>query len=79
MELPKRKTNRLNDYDYTKVGYYFVTICIENKIERFIRNEKSLKNIRDYIINNPINWSIDIENVRINREIDSYYERLYVK
>jgi len=25
--LPKRKTIRLKDYDYTQDGYYFVTIC----------------------------------------------------
>ena len=27
-ELPKRKKNRLTDYDYSEAGYYFVTICV---------------------------------------------------
>lgn len=27
MELPVRKANRLNDYDYSRPGYYFITIC----------------------------------------------------
>ena len=31
LELPKRKKNRIQDFDYGKVGAYFVTICIENR------------------------------------------------
>ena len=31
MELPKRKPNRLKDYDYSQNGGYFVTICTCNK------------------------------------------------
>ena len=31
MELPKRKQNRLDDYDYSTAGKYFVTICTKNK------------------------------------------------
>lgn len=27
MELPKRKPNRLEDYNYSADGYYFITIC----------------------------------------------------
>lgn len=30
-ELPKRKPNRLKDYDYSKNGMYFITICTDNK------------------------------------------------
>ena len=33
-----------------------------NYYDRIIRNEKSLQKIRDYIINNPFNWQLDIEN-----------------
>ena len=29
--LPKRKKLRLNYYDYSKAGYYFVTICKDNR------------------------------------------------
>ncbi len=28
---PKRKNNRLRDYDYNQVGAYFITICTENR------------------------------------------------
>ncbi len=31
MELPKRKRNRLREYDYSQMGVYFVTICAHNK------------------------------------------------
>ena len=31
MELPKRKSNRLPNYDYSTPGAYFITICVEGK------------------------------------------------
>ena len=31
MELPKRKSTRLKNYDYSSGGYYFITICTHNK------------------------------------------------
>ncbi|MDD3536376.1 MAG: hypothetical protein PHC50_09565 [Candidatus Cloacimonetes bacterium] len=31
MMLPERKNIRLRDYDYTKGGAYFITICCHNK------------------------------------------------
>ena len=33
MELHQRKKNRLQGYDYSRPGYYFVTICIEKRAE----------------------------------------------
>ena len=35
-----------------------------NYYEHIIRNEAKLNKIREYIINNPIKWDIDIENPR---------------
>ncbi|MCK5760479.1 MAG: transposase, partial [Candidatus Delongbacteria bacterium] len=37
----KRKSNRLQGYDYSQNGYYFVTICVEDMECRFgsIENE----------------------------------------
>jgi len=32
--------------------------------DHVIRNEKSLHNLREYIINNPTRWELDIENMR---------------
>lgn len=31
MELPQRKQVRLKNYDYSKPGYYYITICSYNK------------------------------------------------
>ena len=33
MELRKRKTNRLREYDYSQNGAYFITICVQNRHE----------------------------------------------
>ena len=32
MDLKERKLNRLTGFDYSTGGYYFVTICIKNRI-----------------------------------------------
>ena len=37
MELPKRKQNRLTDYDYSQPGCYFITICTKEKAHLFGR------------------------------------------
>ena len=31
MEQPRRKKNRLEYYDYSQNGAYFITICTENR------------------------------------------------
>lgn len=31
MELPRRKHNRIESYDYSQTGTYFVTICTQNR------------------------------------------------
>ena len=33
--LPQRQTVRLRDFDYSQEGFYFVTICCQDKICRF--------------------------------------------
>lgn len=30
-KLPKRKPNRLMDYDYSQMGAYFITICVKDR------------------------------------------------
>jgi len=34
-ELPVRKNIRLQGYDYSSAGYYFITMCIKNRHELF--------------------------------------------
>ncbi|MFI3326995.1 MAG: transposase [Clostridia bacterium] len=38
--FPKRKENRLKNFDYGSYGYYFVTVCTKNK-ECFFWEDKS--------------------------------------
>ena len=38
MELPKRKINRLKEYDYSQPNAYFITICTKNKEKLFWEN-----------------------------------------
>ena len=38
MVLPKRKRNRLRDYDYSMPGAYFVTICTKDRRNLFWEN-----------------------------------------
>ena len=44
--LKNRQANRLKEYDYSKEGYYFITICTKNRKEFFgkIKNEKMILN-----------------------------------
>ena len=32
-ELPVRKNIRFKNYDYSRTGYYFITICVKDKHE----------------------------------------------
>ena len=38
-------------------------VCQRNYYERIIRNEDELRRIREYIINNPLKWTEDRENL----------------
>lgn len=35
LDLPQRKNTRLKGYDYSKNGYYFITICTYNRKNLF--------------------------------------------
>lgn len=35
MGMKNRKANRMREYDYSQAGYYFVTICTQNRKELF--------------------------------------------
>ena len=46
-ELPKRKRNRLTDYDYSQNGVYHITICTEHY--KKILSENNIRRCRgDY-------------------------------
>ena len=43
MVLPKRKHNRLATYDYSTPGYYYLTICTQDKDKFLWDSEKLLE------------------------------------
>lgn len=58
--MKNRKPNRLPSYDYSSYGYYFLTICTENRVKHFgeiINGEMSLSKsgiiVHDYWQNIP--------------------------
>ncbi len=44
--LPQRKPSRLKGYDYSQLGYYFITICTKNRTFLFgeINNDEMVLN-----------------------------------
>ena len=48
----KRMTNRTAGVQLWQRGYY----------DHIIRNEEALTRIREYIVNNPLQWALDREN-----------------
>ena len=67
-DFPKRKRTRLQEYDYSQFGYYFVTICIKNRKEFFSKIENStvvlskFGNIIDEILSNiPTYYNVEID------------------
>ena len=63
-DFPKRKNNRLKEYDYSQNGAYFITICSKDKVCVFSQITVGTSNARPYevaltsigtIIDNAIN------------------------
>lgn len=48
MEIPRRKPNRLESFDYSLPSLYFITICSDGRKNLFWRNsEKNIESLRD--------------------------------
>lgn len=48
MNLPQRKQNRLNSYDYGQNGAYFITICVKDR-----KNILSIINVGTGVLDCP--------------------------
>jgi REP element-mobilizing transposase RayT len=46
--MREKKQIRLRDYDYSGGGYYFVTICTQNREEWFGKVENGKMNLNQY-------------------------------
>ncbi len=66
-----RKSNRLKEYDYSRQGYYHITICTDNRQEVFgkIENSKMVLNQYGNIARNC--W-VDLPNHHGNINLDEY-------
>lgn len=76
MNLPKRKNNRLRNYNYGEVGYYFVTLCTQNRMQLFEIETPTVGN--DLCVVPPVSnqivhkWLKEMENKFCNITIENY-------
>jgi putative transposase len=66
--LPKRKSTRLKEYDYSQFGFYFITICLKERKEFFSKviDGKIIltefgKIVEDILIELPKYYNIEID------------------
>ena len=75
MEYPKRKANRLKDYDYSNNGAYFITICTNERENLFEMSTvgNDLCVVPSNVPQNQIveKWLIKLQN-KFNISIDKY-------
>lgn len=71
--FPRRKQLRLKEYDYSQEGYYFITICTQNRLQILS------KIIDDYIPNiKPVGAdSISAQNIKLT-SVGKLIERVYL-
>ena len=74
-KLPQRKKIRLEDYNYSQAGYYFVTICTKDRknilweVGATLGRQLPLSFIGQIIDNEINNISSIYENVKINKYV----------
>jgi hypothetical protein len=44
MDFPNRKPLRLKNYDYSAAGYYFVTLCVQDRKNLFEIEDNNIGN-----------------------------------
>ena len=71
MSLSERKLNRWSSHNYNLMGYYFVTLCVQNRLDFFgkIIRQKMILNQYGKIVNNF--WQ-EIPNYYSNIAIDEF-------
>ena len=82
IQLPKRKNNRLKNYDYSKQGAYFVTICTKDKRSILSKVKSVGVGVPDDpmvgVPDDPITVLTDLGNIVNNRilEMNSFYDNI---
>ena len=75
MNLPKRKPTRLKDYDYSREGAYFVTICTHNRKNLFSNIVGAIHESPENKLNSNgkiVDYYINKLNDRFELKIDKY-------
>ncbi len=69
--MKNRKLNRRNDWNYDKPGWYFITVCSEDKGDIFgvVKNNKIIVNKCGAVVGNKIG---EIKNHFIDLNVDDY-------
>ena len=71
-KYPKRKPTRLKEYDYSQSGYYYITICVNDRAESFgnIVDRKMLLNKTGRIVRECWeNIADNFDNAKLNEYI----------
>ncbi len=72
MILPKRKTPRLKEYDYSTPGAYFVTICTHNKkclFGEIANGQMHLNNLGTIANREILNIEMHYQNIRMDKYV----------
>jgi REP element-mobilizing transposase RayT len=77
-ELPKRKPNRLIDYDYSREGAYFVTICSKERENLFGTVIVGVATCHPYVKLSDIGQAIDIAINNVSQIYPSVSVDIYV-
>ena len=73
-KYPKRKNIRLKNYDYSQPGFYFITICVQNKIKLLgeIKNGEMVMNAAGEMVKNRWNeLENKFKNIKLHEFIGS--------
>lgn len=83
MEYAKRKSNRLNGYDYSSYGLYFITICTKDRMEILWTSD-----VGDGVLDVPLCCAFDINTVKLSsfgsvikkhiRSMNNYYSDIKI-
>lgn len=84
-KIPHRKQIRLKDYDYSQEGYYFITICTQNRkqiLSKIINDFEPQKNIK-HVGANCVRPQIKLTNIGIildkeMNKISKIYENVII-
>ena len=77
MEFPQRRPNRIDHYDYSQNGAYFITVCVQNRKQILSKIVETLNPGCPQSPQTELLWHGEIVEKRI-RQMDAFYDDLSV-